>query len=374
MRNSIPLGTVFGIEVGVHYSWFIIFALVTWSLAIGFFPVQFPGWAVSTYWIVGAISAILLFVAVLIHEISHSLVAKREGLPVSSITLFIFGGVSNIAREPRSPGDEFWMALVGPLSSLAIAIASGAALIAVSGFNEQLTAILLYLAVINLLLAFFNLIPAFPLDGGRVLRSIVWSITRDLSQATRVASAVGQGFAYLFIFVGIFWAFSGNILSGIWLVLIGWFLNSAAEATYRQVRTEQLLRGVHVQEMMTREVETVEPNVSIQHLVDSYILPHNRRALPVVEDSQLIGIITLYDVRKVPRSEWEFTVVRDVMTPRDKLYVLHPEDEVAEALGILSEQDINQLPVIDRGRVVGFVTRGHLIRFMQTRQELQGRP
>jgi Zn-dependent protease/CBS domain-containing protein len=368
------MGRLFGIEVGIHYSWFIIFALVTWSLAVGFFPVLYPGWPTGTYWVVGAISAILLFAAVLVHELSHSLVAKREGLPVSSITLFIFGGVSNITREPGSPGEEFWMALVGPLSSLIIGIVAGAAAFAVSGFNEQLTAVLFYLAIINLLLAFFNLVPAFPLDGGRVFRSIVWSITKDLTRATRIASIVGQGFAYLFIFGGILWAFSGNILSGLWFVLIGWFLNAAAEAAYRQVRTEELLKGVSVQQMMTRDVETVEPSISIRQLVDDYILPHNRRALPVVEDSELVGIITLYDVRNVPRSEWDFTLVRDVMTPRDRLYVLHPDDEVAQAFGILSQQDINQLPVLDKGKVIGFVTRGHLLRFLQTRQEIRGKP
>lgn len=373
MNNSVRLGSVFGIEVGIHYSWLIVFALVTWSLAAGFFPVTFPGWALPTYWIVGVISSILLFVAVLIHELSHSLVAKREGMPVSSITLFIFGGVSNIREEPKDPGKEFWMAFVGPLSSLIIGIVSGGLWALVSGLNEQLAAILMYLAVVNVLLAVFNLIPAFPLDGGRVLRSILWRATNSLPRATRIASGVGQGFAYMFIIGGLLWAFSGNIISGLWLVFIGWFLNNAAEMSYRQVRTEELLKGVHVQDMMTREVETVAPNVSVRHLVDTYILPHNRRALPVVEDSELVGIVTLNDVRDVERSEWDYTLVRDVMTPRDRLYVLDPEDDVARALGILGERDINQLPVVHRGRVVGFVTRGDLIRFLQLRQELGGR-
>ncbi len=373
MNNSIKMGSIFGIEIGIHFSWFLVFALVTWSLAVGFFPFQFPGWPELTYWIVSAISAILLFVAVLVHELSHSLVAKSEGMPVSSITLFIFGGVSNIKREPESPGKEFWMAFVGPLSSLIIGIVAGIAWLLIGPLNQQVQAVLMYLAVVNVLLAVFNLIPAFPLDGGRVLRSFIWGVSHDMTRATRMAARVGQGFAYLFIILGLLWAFTGNIISGLWLVFIGWFLNNAAEMSYRQVRTEELVHGVHVQDMMTREVETVDPGVSIRHLVDTYILPHNRRALPVAEESNLVGIITLNDVRKVPREEWDYTVVRDVMTPRDRLYVLHPEDDVAQALGILGEQDINQLPVVNQGRVVGFVTRGHLIRFMQLRQDLGGR-
>lgn len=372
MSNSIRLGKIFGIEVGIHYSWFLVFALVTWSLAVGFFPIQFPGWPLTTYWIVSAVSAILLFVAVLVHELSHSLVAKREGMPVSSITLFIFGGVSNLREEPSSPGNEFWMAFVGPLSSLVIGIVSGALWFALRGVNQELEAILMYLGLVNVLLAFFNLLPAFPLDGGRVLRSIIWWMTHSLPKATRIASGVGQVFAYLFIIGGLLWAFTGNIISGLWMVFIGWFLNNAAEMSYRQVRTEELLRGVHVGDMMAREVDIVQPDISVRHLVDNYILAHNHRALPVVQDSDLIGIVTLNDVRQVPRSDWDFTLVRDVMTPRDRLHVLHPEDDVAQALGLLGEKDINQLPVVDHGKLVGFVTRGSLIRFMQLRQDVTG--
>jgi Zn-dependent protease len=266
-----------------------VFALVTWSLAGGFFPQQYPNWDTSTYWIVAAIASILLFVSVLIHELAHSLVAKNEGMPVRSITLFIFGGVSNIEKEATSPRDEFLMAFVGPASSAVIGIVTAGLWAISSGMDESIQAILLYLTVINLVLAVFNLLPAFPLDGGRVFRAIVWWTTNDLTQATRIASAVGQGFAYLMIIGGIYWTFTGNIISGLWLVFIGWFLNNAAESGFRQMLVQKTISGVRVRDMMTEQVETVSADLTIQELIDRYILPHNLRALPVVENEQIIA-------------------------------------------------------------------------------------
>ncbi|MBI4320084.1 MAG: site-2 protease family protein [Chloroflexi bacterium] len=374
MQSSFRIGSLFDIDIGIHYSWLIVFALVTWSLAVGFFPQQFPGWSTEMYWTIGAISSLLLFASVLIHELSHSLVARREGMPVESITLFIFGGVSNIGKEAEGPQQEFLMAFVGPLSSLVLAVVFGAGWFLAPGINPQTQAILLYLALVNLLLALFNLIPAFPLDGGRVLRAILWWTSHSMFDATRIASMVGQGFAYLFIFGGLFWAFTGNIISGLWLMVIGWFLSNAADSSYRQVVQQQVLKGVHVQDMMTKEVQTVGPHVTLHELVENYILPHSIRALPVVADSRLLGIVTLSDVRHVPRERWDQTTVSQVMTPLDRLHVLRPDDDLGVALSSLGEQDLNQLPVVREGRVVGLVTRGHLIRYMQLKQELGGGP
>lgn len=373
MQSSFRLGNIFGIDIDIHYTWLIVFALVAWSLAVGFFPQQFPGWSPGAYWLVGAISSLLLFGSVLLHELAHSLVAKSEGMPVRSITLFIFGGVSNIQKEATSPRDEFLMAFVGPLSSIVIGVVMGvlwAVLGGISGVSEQLLAVLLYLAVINLLLAVFNLLPAFPLDGGRVFRAVVWWMTDNLMRATRIASGVGQGFAYLLIFAGLFWAFTGNIISGLWLVFIGWFLSNAAESSYRQLVIQDTLRGVRVGDMMTRDIQTVTSDITVRELVERYILPRSIRALPVVHDSRLEGIVTLSDVQHVPQENWDTTRVEQIMTPMEKLHVVTSRDSAAQALEALGEQDLNQLPVVDDGRVVGLVTRGHIIRFLQLRQDL----
>ncbi|MCL5961093.1 MAG: site-2 protease family protein [Chloroflexi bacterium] len=370
MQGSFRLGNIFGIDIDINYTWLIVFALVTWSLAAGFFPQQFPGWPIATYWLVGTISSLLLFASVLLHELAHSLVAQREGLPITNITLFIFGGVSNIQREPTNPRDEFRMAFVGPLSSILIGVVTGVLLVIFGRFNVQLQAVLLYLTIINLMLAVFNLIPAFPLDGGRVFRSVVWWMTRSLTRATRIASAVGQGFGYLIIFAGLLLVFTGNFLGGVWLVLIGWFLTYAAEASYRQMIAQETLRGIHVRDVMAQDVPTVTPDITVRELVDRYILPRNIRALPVVHDSRLVGMVTLSDVQHVPQEDWGTTSVGSIMTPGERLHVLAPQDDAVQAVQAMGEQDVNQLPVVSDGRVVGLVTRGHIIRLLQTRQDL----
>ena len=370
MQNSFRLGKVFGIDIDVHYTWFIVFALVSWSLAVGFFPQQFPGWSAGAYWLVGAVSSLLLFASVLLHELAHSLVAKSEGIPVRSITLFVFGGVSAIQREAANPRNEFLMAFVGPLASVLIGVLMGVLWIILGQLNEQLQAILLYLAIINLILAVFNLMPAFPLDGGRVFRAAVWWVTGSLTRATQIAAVVGRGFAYVMIFTGLFLTFTGNILGGLWLVLIGWFLNSAAETSYRQLIIREMLTGVRVREIMARDVPTLTRDVTVRELVGEYFLPRNIRALPVVHDSQLVGLVTLSDVRQVPQEDWNTTRVAQIMTPVENLHVLTAQDDASRALEVLGEQDLNQVPVVADGRVVGIITRGHIIGLLQLREEL----
>ncbi len=370
MQSSFRLGNVFGIDIGIHYTWLFVFVLVTWSLAVGFFPQEFPGWSESAYWTVGAIASLLLFVSVLVHELAQSLVAKSEGMPVKSITLFIFGGVSNIEQEATTPRDEFLMAFVGPASSAVIGLVLGGLWMLLGSIDQKVQGVLLYLAVINLLLAVFNLLPAFPLDGGRVFRAIVWWITNNMMRATQIASSVGQGFAYLMIFGGLYWAFTGNLISGIWLVFIGWFLNNAAESSYRQLLMQRTLQGLRVRDVMNPNVDTATPDMTIQDVIDNFVLPHNIRALPVVYDSQPIGIVTLNDIRHVPPDDWGIVRVNQIMTPKDRLIVLSPQDSVAQALEVLSDNDLNQLPVVDNGRLVGMVTRSHVIKVMQVREEL----
>ncbi len=371
MRSSIRIATVNGIEIGVHYSWILVFLIVAWTLAVGFFPFQFPGFGATVYWGMGFLASLLLFVSVLIHELAHSFVAQARGLRVTSITLFIFGGVSNITGEPTSARDELLISIVGPVSSLVLAGLFWGIWVAIGDGTGPLEGVLAYLAGINVLLAVFNLIPGFPLDGGRVFRAIVWWATGSFQTATRVAVAAGHVVAFIFILGGLFLAFSGAFLSGIWLILIGWFLNNAAEASGRQTQEMEWFRGVRVRQVMNPAPTTVEPGLALSEVVHDYVLQRAVRAMPVVDaDRRLVGMVTLNEIRQVPRDRWEETPVAVVMTRVEDLRTVRPEDELTEALRILAEYDINQLPVVDSGRLVGLLSRSNMIRFLQIREEL----
>lgn len=304
MPVSLRLGKIAGIDIFIHVSWLIILVLLTWSLATGWFAVLYHGWSAATYWVISVIAALLLFTSVLVHELAHSLVARARGLPVKSITLFIFGGVSNIEQKPKSPGIEFQMAFIGPVVSLLIGGVAFLLLLAFGGSTSPVAALLEYLAVANLLLGLFNLIPGFPLDGGRVLRSIIWKVSGNLRTATRAASLLGQFVAYLFILWGIWQFFSGNVLGGIWIGFIGWFLLSAAQSTNAQVMLQSMFRGVTVGEVMNPSPLTVPANMSLQKLVDDYLLPRGLRCALVTQADQLAGLVTLSDIRHVPRAQW----------------------------------------------------------------------
>src|SRR2546428_10574126 len=292
MPGSLRIGSIAGIAIYIHVSWLLILVFLTVSLATGWFPRLYPGFTSTTYLILGLIASLLLFVSVLLHELAHSFGASRRGLPVKSITLFIFGGVSNIEREPTSPGVEFQVAVVGPLTSLLIGVVCFLLQLPLRGTNSPLEEILFYLAVTNILLGVFNLIPAFPLDGGRVLRSIIWKISGSMRQATRAASITGQVIAYLFILLGIWLFFTVSILNGIWLGFIGWFLLSAAQSANAQVMLESVLRGVTVGEVMNPKPATVPANISLQQLVDAYFLPRGLRYSLVMQTDRLAGLIT----------------------------------------------------------------------------------
>lgn len=370
MRGSVHIATIGGIDVGIHYSWVLIFLIVAWTLAIGLFPEQVPGLGAGTYWVMGFAASLLLFVSVLIHELAHSFVAKARGLRVSSITLFIFGGVSNISSEPTSARDELLISIVGPLSSIVLGVVFWGIWLGVGVRGGPIDAVLLYLAAINILLAVFNLVPGFPLDGGRVLRAVVWWITNSFHTATRIAVGAGHTVAFVFILGGLFLAFSGAFLSGIWLILIGWFLNSAAEASGRQSQEMEWFRGVKVRQVMNPRPLTVEPSLPLSAVVHDYILQRAVRALPVVEDDRLVGMVTLNEIRQVPREQWEEIPVSLVMTRLRDLQTVEPESELMTALRILAEHDVNQLPVVDDSQLVGLLSRSNMIRFLQIREEL----
>jgi Zn-dependent protease/predicted transcriptional regulator len=374
-RGGIPIGKAFGISLRLHYSWFFIFALITWSLAAVYFPTTYPNWSLSLKIGAGIITSILFFGSVLFHELMHSLVALRQGTQIQSITLFFLGGVSEMSGEPKTAGDEFRMAAAGPFSSLVLGgIFLGIFFVLRGVLSEAAqfgAAISYYLGLINILLGVFNLIPGFPLDGGRVLRSLIWWRSRNMQSATKIASNIGRAIGFLFIFGGIGLAFTGNFFNGIWLVLIGWFLESAASGSYRQVVLQDMLRGHKASEVMSRDCMAVPPDITVERLVNEHILSSGRRCFPVVSGGRTEGLVTLSNVRSVPRDARKTTQVREAMTPLSKVKSVTPNEDLSTILQILSENDINQVPVVWENKVVGIVARDNLINFINTRNELQ---
>ena len=368
MKGSFRILTISGIEIGIHYTWLLAFFLIAWSLAVGFFPQSYPNWTRPTYWVMGVIASLFLFISVLLHELAHSFVARSRGLPVHSITLFIFGGVSNIEKEPEKPMVEFTMSVVGPLSSLVLAGIFWVFQKAATP-GTPLFALLGYLALINLLLAVFNILPGFPLDGGRVLRSIIWGATKSLSKATNVAATTGQVFGWALIAYGVFQILGSNIFGGLWIAFIGWFLASAAETSRREVTLREHLSGVSVTEVMDSNPETISPDTSVEKLVHDVFLQHGRRAAPVCKNDRIVGIITLPDVKGVPQQQWALTPVEKVMT-REPIYYVKLEDDLTTALKLISEHSLNQVLVLKEGRLVGLISRADIIRYLQMHQEL----
>jgi Zn-dependent protease/CBS domain-containing protein len=368
MRSTLQLGQLAGIKIGIHYTWLFAFVLIAWSLAIGYFPSLVPGAGELTYWVLGAIASLLLFASVLVHELSHSLVARTRGLKVDSITLFIFGGVSNLTSEPMTPGDEFFVAVVGPVSSIVLAGIFWLLGRALPSANP-VAAVLGYLAFINLLLGGFNLLPGFPLDGGRVLRSLVWGATGNLPRATAVASYAGQAVGWLLIVWGFARLLGGDFLGGVWTAFIGWFLNNAAESTRHKEAQRETLRGVPVSSLLDEAPVVATADLSVHDFVFEQVLQRGHRALPIVDDGRLVGIVTLGDAKKLPQDAWPTTPVARIMTSVP-LKTVTPETELSVAIGLMAESGLHQLPVLQDGRVVGLLSRADIMRFLQLRQEL----
>ncbi len=370
LSNSIKLFSVRGIEVGVHYSWLIIFGLVTWSLSGFFFPDVVPGLPTIEYWILGALAALLLFVSVLIHELAHSFMALARGLQARSITLFIFGGVSNLGGEAKKPSTEFLVAIVGPLTSFALAGIAYAVHLAAG--EPRIAALAFYLALINFLLGAFNLVPGFPLDGGRVLRAIVWTITGNVRRATEFAATVGKLVAYLMFGFGIY-MFLGNppnIIGGVWIAAIAWFLHNAASTSVQQLVFETRLRRVRAADIVRRDETTVSPELTVAELVENYLLPRNRRAIPVAYEGRLVGMVTVSDIQKVPSAERGRVLVGQVMGGRQGLVTVPAGSPVRDAIERLAENEFEQLPVMDGDRLIGVLTRADVMRQLQLREAL----
>lgn len=369
MKHSLKLMRIAGIDIGLHYSWIFIFVIITVSLASGLFPQMYPDWAPATYWITGVLAALLLFSSVLVHELAHSLVAKARGMSVTGITLFLLGGVSNLEEEPEEPRVEFSMAIVGPLASLILAAMFWGLLQFVQDTQSPLAAVLGYLALINGALAVFNLLPGYPLDGGRVLRSIVWSRTGSIVRATNVAATVGQLMGWGLIAFGLLQVLAGN-LGGLWLALIGWFLSSSADASRQQLTMREQLKGVRVTEAVRTRPESVGPGMTVADLVNEVFRKEQRRAVPVCSDDGVLGIVTITDVREVPQNRWSQTPIREIMT-REPLYSVTSKDDLNTAMTLIAKHDVNQLLVIDDNRCTGVVNRADILNYLQLSQELR---
>lgn len=379
MRAQIRLGRAFGIPIGLHYTWIILAALITVSLG-GYFGYRHPDWSEALIWGAAIVTGVLFFASIIVHEISHALVARAHGIPVGSITLFALGGVAQIEEDATRPGAEFFMAIVGPLTSAVIGfVLVGLAMLGgwVPGAEPRTAAVsvALWLGYINIVLAIFNMIPGYPLDGGRVLRSIIWAITGNADKATRAAARTGQAVAIVLIAYGLVRFFLRSDVGGLWVALIGWFLVSAANSSYLQVKLSARLRGVHVRDVMSERCVPVEADMSVQAFVDGY-LQRGGQGCYIVSDRQdgtePVGLVVPADMRRIDRARWPVTPIREAMRPLHSLQAVEPDEPLLQVLTMMGRADVNQVPVMDHGHFEGVVTRSDVVNYVHARTELGG--
>jgi len=375
MARPINLFKILGIRISIDYTWFIVFVLFAWSLAYGYYPANIPNLSLSAYIVMGVISSLSLFICVLIHELSHSYTSNRLGLDIKEITLFIFGGMAKLTREPDRAMDELKIAAAGPLASLALAVFFYFLRNLIDrAYNfPPLSAVIGFLAYINLALLVFNMIPGFPLDGGRVLRAVWWAKTGDVKKATRVASQIGKGFAIFLIVYGFFQIISGFFIGGLWALLIGTFLQQAAEGSYRQLLMKLSLEGVRVEDIMSKTVVTMEDGISLSDAIEKYFFKYHFVSFPVTSGGRVVGLIALNNIRETEKEKWHTTAVRDVMEKISPERVLHPGDNVLHALSKMLSEGVGRFPVIDTGgSLAGILSRRDIMKIMEFKTELEG--
>lgn len=369
-ESAIRIGTIAGIRIGVHYTWFIIFALITYSLNL-LFQQRHPEWPGGQALTTALLTALLFFASIVLHELGHSLVAIRRGIPVRSITLFIFGGVAQTERDADSAATEFRVAIAGPLVSFALSLffyllgrgVEGISIAAAVAFN--------WLASINLAVAVFNLLPGFPLDGGRVFRALVWGFTGDAARGMRWAVASGRLVAYGLLLMGLLVVVTtGLLFNGLWLAAIGWFLLSAAEASGREFTLRHVLRNVRVRDVMRHDAPAVSLGLSVQDWIDQYVLASAQRAFLVEEDGKVVGLATLSDCAKLPRAQWSTTPLSQIMTPREHLHTVSPEAGLVQVLTVMERYSVNQVPVVSRGELIGWIDRDRVLKTVRLYSEV----
>ena len=374
MKSNIRLGRLFGIEVGLHYSWFLIAFLITMSLSAQF-QENHREWGPGIIWTISLLTALLFFAALLAHEMSHALVARSHHLETRAITLFALGGVAQIEKEPEDPRTEFWVGIIGPIASavigcfcLALAWSAGWKIGATPGTPAE--AMLVWLGYINLMLAAFNMIPGFPLDGGRILRAIIWWSTKDGVRSTLLAARVGQFVALCFIALGILRFFNGAGFGGLWIAFIGWFLMQAAGASHANVALTSDLKGIRVSDVMSTDCTPVDGNLNVQTFVHDHLLRSGRRCFVVEQNGEVAGIVTPHEIKELERQRWPYTILFDVMRPLDQVHTVSPVTPIMEALETMGRDDVNQLPVVAGHHLEGIITRANVMQFLQTRSEL----
>jgi Zn-dependent protease/CBS domain-containing protein len=372
--KRIKLFKIFGFEVGIDWSWIILAILIAWSLSVGFFPFRFKNLSTETYWLMGIAGAFGLFFSIVFHEMCHSLVARKYGMPMKGITLFIFGGVAEMGEEPPTPKAEFMMAIIGPISSIVIGIVFyGIYFVGrQNGWSEPINGVVQYLAFINGLLAAFNLIPAFPLDGGRVLRSILWGLKKNLRSATRISSKIGSAFGIFLIILGAFQFLRGNFIGGMWWFLIGMFLRGAAKTSYQQLLLRKALEGEPVKRFMKTDPVTVTPSLSVAQLVEDYIYKYHYKMFPIVEDTdRLVGCVTTKQVKEIPREEWNHRKLGEIAARCSAENTIGPQVDAMKALSIMSKTGVSRLMVTEGDRLLGIVALKDLLKFFALKVELE---
>jgi len=371
--KRIALFRLFGFQVRLDISWIFLAVLITWSLARGLFPFYYEGLSSATYWWMGAAGAAGLFVSIVFHEFFHSVIARKRGLPMKGITLFIFGGVAEMSDEPRNPGTEFSMAIAGPLSSIVLGILLYGIYMAGKswGWIMPVQGVINYLAIINLVLAGFNLLPAFPLDGGRVLRSALWRWKGDIRWATRISSSIGGAFGIALIVIGIMSILTGNLIGGIWWLLIGVFMRNASQMSYQQVLSRKALEGSKVERFMERDPVTVPPSVTIENLVENFVYKYHFKMFPVANNGRLSGCITTKDIKNIPRPEWSGTRVGEIVKTCAANNTISPNADAVEAMKIMNSTGNSRLLVIEEDRLVGIITLKDILRFLAVKLDLE---
>lgn len=372
--RQIPLFELFGFKVSIDFSWFLLAILISWSLATGFFPFYYPDLGTAAYWWMGIAGALGLFFSIIFHEFSHSLVARRFDLPISGITLFIFGGVAHMEREPETPKSEFLMAVAGPIASFVLGGVFYLLLLAGAQAEAPVTvlAVLNWLAVINIVLAVFNLVPAFPLDGGRMLRAALWGWKGRLRWASRISYRIGAGFGILLVVLGLLQVVVGNFVGGLWWFLIGLFIRAAAGMTYQQALTREAIKGVSVRRIMNQEPITVPSSTRVQSFVDDYLYRYFHRMFPVVDDGRLLGCVSMSDVKELDRAGWSTATVADIMQPLSPENTIEPDTDAIQALKLLSADRARRLMVVRDKKLLGVLTLKDLMMFITLRLDLEG--
>lgn len=365
--------TFAGIKIGIDISWFFIAILLTWTLAAGYFPHFYPGLSEGMYWFIGVIGMLGLFVCVILHELGHAMVAKHYKMPISQITLFIFGGVAEIKQEPQTPKIEFLMAVAGPaVSFVLVALMYGLTILGHHlGWPVELIAVTGYLTFINLAIVIFNLVPAFPLDGGRIFRAILWGWKKNLGWATKVSTQFGRGFGFFMIFLGIFGLFTGNFLGGFWFIILGFFLQNAAMASRTQYYVGQELRDEKVLKFMTKDPISVSPDSTIKEFVDQYVYQSYHHFYPVASKGKLMGYISLKEVKSLSSEEWKKTLVKKVMVPSSQFQTVSPETSALNALNLMNQTAQPILLVVKGGRLIGILTPQDLFKMISIKFELE---